>query len=184
MIARKRRVVIKLVSCVIAGILSVTLALHLTRAFVVAERERNSRQYQIRGIYNAAEYYAQRNGEFYPRGLGVLIWDGSVPPEWLVHAPEDEDAVGQYDWGWDEDQPRVELDGFAAAHSRYVVLVWGAARTTSPDTLFAYAKLDRTASETQTIFSDGTVREIPIDEAVRLIRAAGHEPVWADEPED
>lgn len=139
-------------------------------------------QSQLHIIWHALYEHASEHGGEYPTGYGVLVWSGAISPELLVSPFERSEAIDEYDWDqvYTSETPPPGLDAFIERNGSYVVLVWGQPRTDSPDVLFAYERLRRGSRGTPLIYADRKVLFVPNAEAERLIRAAGHEPVWAD----
>ncbi len=124
--------------------------------------------------------YADECGSFPPDLVTLdIYWDGLGS---ILVSPRDafrEDFRSLNEW--QKTDRVVSADDLESVFS-YVVLRWGEETRDRADTPLAYEKLARGEANAIILFDDTSVRLLNRDDAVQLIRNAGHEPVWADEP--
>ncbi len=169
-------------ACIAAPILGVALLL-LLAYYTERHHEHRSNEMRLRAIQWTMERHAEEHDGVYPDGFGYLIFTGALSPELLVSPYEPGDTIDEHDWGGFWTPPfDPSIDAFLEEESSYEVLRWGQPAGQDPGKLLASERPRRSRSRVGVVFEDGEPRTIPRAEALRVIRASGHEPVWADEP--
>jgi hypothetical protein len=113
----------------------------------------------------ALSRYASNNGGAFPDSLGLLVSDGSLPPELLICPSADGDTPAP---GNTAAEQAANLTKAGGSHLSYAYLGKGASFT-GPRRVVVYEPLSHHTEGVNALFSDGTVQFLPRPNALTAI---------------